>query len=191
MDADRIEALIYELLRGLGEDPDRDGLRNTPRRVGRMYDEILAGYRQDPAAVINGALFDVAYDEMVVVRDIEFASLCEHHLLPFIGHAHVAYIPNGKVIGLSKIPRIVDMFARRLQVQERLTSQIADFLTETLRPQGVAVVMEGLHMCSMIRGVKKADARMISSAMRGVFRHNLATRTEFMDHIQRPAAKDM
>lgn len=190
MDTDRIAALVTELLRELGEDPERDGLRNTPRRVGRMYAELLAGYRQDPEAVLNGALFDVAYDEMVLVRDIEFASLCEHHLLPFIGHAHVAYIPQGRVIGLSKIPRVVDMFARRLQVQERLTSQIADFLTDVLRPQGVAVVMEGAHMCSMMRGVKKADARMITSAMRGVFSHNLATRSEFMEHIRRPAARE-
>jgi GTP cyclohydrolase I len=190
MSEEKIESAVREILSLVGEDPQRDGLRNTPQRVRRMYAELLAGYGADPDAVINGALFDVDYDEMVVVRDIEFYSLCEHHMLPFIGHAHVAYIPKGKVIGLSKIPRIVDMFARRLQVQERLTSQVADFLMGTLKPQGVAVVMEGLHMCTMMRGVKKADARMVTAAMRGIFRHNPATRAEFMDHIHHPANKE-
>ncbi|MGQ0600229.1 MAG: GTP cyclohydrolase I FolE, partial [Anaerolineales bacterium] len=183
---ENIEAAVREILLSVGEDPTRSGLLHTPQRVRKMYAELLSGYGADPDAVINGALFEVDYDEMVVVRDIEYYSLCEHHLLPFIGHAHVAYIPKGKVIGLSKIPRIVDMFARRLQVQERLTTQIANFLVDRLQPQGVAVVLDGLHMCSMMRGVKKADARMVTSAMRGLFRKNAATRAEFMQHIQHP-----
>jgi GTP cyclohydrolase I len=139
----------------------------------------------DPQKIINSALFHINYDEMVLVRDIEFYSLCEHHMLPFIGRAHVAYLPAGKVIGLSKIPRIVDMYARRLQVQERMTRQIADLLQTTLEPQGVAVVVEGMHLCSMMRGVKKHDARMTTSAMHGAFRANLATRQEFLDNISR------
>ncbi|NLG96401.1 MAG: GTP cyclohydrolase I FolE [Chloroflexi bacterium] len=173
------------MLAAFGEDPDRQGLQRTPERVARMFDELLAGYRTDPVELVNDALFEVEYDEMVIVRDIEFYSLCEHHILPFIGRAHVAYIPRGRVIGLSKIPRVVDMFARRLQVQERLTRQVADFLNELLHPQGVAVVMEGLHMCSMMRGVRKHDARMTTSAMLGGFRTNLATRMEFLDNISR------
>ncbi len=148
---------------------------------------MLAGYRVDPYKLINGALFEVEYDEMVIVRDIEFYSLCEHHMLPFIGRAHVAYLPNKKIIGLSKIPRIVDMFARRLQIQERLTKQIAEFLDEALHPHGVAVVIEALHLCSMMRGVKKHDSRMTTSSMLGYFRKNLATRTEFLDNISRSA----
>ncbi len=180
-----IQAAVREILLAIGEDPDREGLVNTPDRVARMYDELLVGYRTDPVKLINGALFNVDYDEMVVVKDIEFYSLCEHHLLPFFGHAHVAYIPNGKVIGLSKIPRIVDMFARRLQVQERMTKQIADFIQEVLQPQGVAVVIEGAHMCSMMRGVKKSQATMTTSTMLGVFRDNPKTRAEFLEHIGR------
>ena len=177
------------ILHSVGEDPDRDGLQRTPQRVARMYAELLAGYGMDPQALINGALFDVDYEEMVVVRDIEFSSLCEHHMLPFIGHAHVAYIPNGKVLGLSKIPRIVDMYAQRLQVQERLTTEIADFMMTTLNPHGVAVVLEAAHMCARIRGVRKHDARMVTSALRGIFRDEMSTRMEFMQHInmQRPA----
>lgn len=182
-----LENAILQLLQAVGEDPEREGLKFTPRRVARMYAELLAGYRVDPKAMINGALFDITYDEMVLVRDIEFYSLCEHHLLPIIGRVHVAYIPNGKVIGLSKIPRIVDMYARRLQVQERMTRQIADFIRDLLKPQGVAVVVEGLHLCSMMRGVKKHDARMTTSAMHGAFRANLATRQEFLDNISRGA----
>ncbi|MDW8327893.1 MAG: GTP cyclohydrolase I FolE [Anaerolineales bacterium] len=185
-----VPTIVRALLQALGEDPDRDGLRQTPERVSRMYAELLAGYQTDPQAVINGALFDVEYDEMVLVRNIEYYSLCEHHLLPFMGHAHVAYLPKGRLLGLSKIPRIVEMFARRLQVQERLTTQIADFLVETLQPQGVAVVIEGIHLCAMMRGVKKADARMVTSAMRGLFRSNAATRAEFMAHLNRPAVKE-
>jgi GTP cyclohydrolase I len=174
-------------LKALGENPDREGLKNTPRRVARMYSELLAGYHVDPVAMINGALFDVKYDEMVIVRDIEFYSLCEHHMLPFMGRVHVAYIPDGKVLGISKIPRVVDMYARRLQVQERMTRQIADFLRDLLKPQGVAVVVEALHLCMMMRGVKKHDARMTTSAMHGAFRANLATREEFLANISRGA----
>ncbi len=179
--------LILELLKAVGEDPAREGLKSTPERVARMYTELLCGYTADPQRIVNGALFDVKYDEMVIVRDIEFYSLCEHHMLPFIGRAHVAYIPDGKVLGLSKIPRIVDMYARRLQVQERMTRQIADFLRDLLKPQGVAVVVEAMHLCSMMRGVKKHDARMTTSAMHGAFRSNLATRQEFLDNISRGA----
>lgn len=185
IDIESVRKLIFDLLGAVGEDPTREGLRNTPDRVARMYTELLSGYNMDPEKFINGALFHINYDEMVLVRDIEFYSLCEHHMLPFIGRAHVAYLPAGKVIGLSKIPRIVDMYARRLQVQERMTRQIADLLQTTLEPQGVAVVVEGMHLCSMMRGVKKHDARMTTSAMHGAFRANLATRQEFLDNISR------
>jgi GTP cyclohydrolase I len=185
VDCDLLENATREILIAIGEDPEREGLKRTPERVARMYDELLSGYRIDPVKMVNEALFDVDYDEMVIVRDIEFNSLCEHHLLPFIGRVHVAYLPKGKVIGLSKIPRIVDMFAHRLQVQERLTKQIAEFLQELLNPAGVGVVIEALHLCSMIRGVKKHDARMTTSAMLGSFRTNIATRMEFLDNISR------
>ena len=185
VDVEAVKKIILELIKALGEDPEREGLQNTPDRVARMYSELLSGYRDVPARVVNGALFDVQYDEMVIVRDIEFYSMCEHHMLPFIGRAHVAYIPNGKVLGLSKIPRIVDMYARRLQVQERMTRQIADFISDLLKPQGVAVVIEAMHLCSMMRGVKKHGARMTTSAMHGAFRANLATRQEFLDNISR------
>lgn len=178
-----IESATRQLLEAVGEDPQREGLLNTPQRVARMYDELLSGYRIDPAKVINGALFAVDYDDMVIVRDIEYYSLCEHHMLPFVGHAHIAYIPNGKVIGLSKLPRIVDVFARRLQVQERMTHQIAGFINEVLQPKGVAVVLEGVHMCSMLRGVKKSHASMTTSTMLGVFREDEKTRAEFMAHL--------
>lgn len=188
LDTPAIETAVQSMLVAFGEDPNREGLARTPQRVARMYVELLAGYRTDSASLVNGAIFEVQYDEMVIVRDIEFYSLCEHHMLPFIGRAHVAYIPNGKVLGLSKIPRIVDMYARRLQVQERLTRQIADFLRDLLKPQGVAVVVEAMHLCSMMRGVKKHDARMTTSAMHGAFRANLATRQEFLDNISRGAA---
>lgn len=184
---EEVRGLISHLIAALGEDPQREGLKNTPHRVARMYTELLGGYDMDPERVVNGALFNISYDEMVLVRDIEFYSLCEHHMLPFLGRAHVAYIPAGKVIGLSKIPRIVDMYARRLQVQERMTRQIADFLQKNLQPQGVAVVVEAVHLCSMMRGVKKHDARMTTSAMHGAFRANLATRQEFLDNISRGA----
>jgi GTP cyclohydrolase I len=187
IDQEAIRESVEKMLRAFGEDPDREGLQRTPERVARMYEELLAGYRVDPVALVNDALFEVEYDEMVIVRDIEFYSLCEHHMLPFLGRAHVAYMPRGRVIGLSKIPRIVDMFARRLQVQERMTRQVADFINETLQPMGVAVVMEGLHMCSMMRGVRKHDARMTTSAMLGAFRNSMATRMEFLDNISRGA----
>ncbi len=187
IDEKKIEEAVLEILAALGENSGREGLIRTPLRVAKMYGELMAGYRVDPVALVNDALFDVTYDEMVIVRDIEFYSLCEHHMLPILGRAHVAYIPRGKVIGLSKIPRIVDMFARRLQVQERMTRQIADFINELLHPFGVAVVVEGLHLCSMMRGVKKHDARMTTSAMHGAFRSNLATRQEFLDNISRGA----
>ena len=187
VDFDAATKIMHDLIKALGEDPDREGLKNTPYRVARMYGELLCGYNMDPQKIVNGALFSIKYDEMVLVRDIEFYSLCEHHMLPFLGRAHVAYIPEDKVIGLSKIPRIVDMYARRLQVQERMTRQIADFLQTTLKPQGVAVVVEAVHLCSMMRGVKKHDARMTTSAMHGAFRANLATRQEFLDNISRGA----
>ncbi len=181
------ENAVLQLLRALGEQPEREGLRETPRRVARMYSELLSGYHADPEKIVNGALFNINYDQMVIVRDIEFYSLCEHHMLPFIGRAHVAYMPAGRVIGLSKIPRIVDIFARRLQVQERLTRQVADLLQQLLEPHGVAVVVEGLHLCTMMRGVKKHDARMTTSAMHGAFRTNPATRQEFLDNVSRGA----
>lgn len=180
-----IESATAEILEAIGEDPGREGLLKTPHRVAKMYDELLAGYRTDPLKLINGALFDVDYSDMVIVKNIEFYSLCEHHMLPFYGHVNVAYIPDGKVIGLSKIPRIVDLFARRLQVQERMTHQIAEFVQEVLQPQGVAVVAEGVHMCAMMRGVKKADASMTTSSMLGSFRENISTRMEFMEHLKR------
>jgi GTP cyclohydrolase I len=185
LDIEAAKKLISDLLRVVGEDPAREGLKNTPDRVARMYAELLSGYAEEPANIINNALFHVNYDEMVLVRDIEFYSLCEHHMLPFLGRAHVAYIPAGTVIGLSKIPRIVDMYARRLQIQERMTREIADYIQETLEPQGVGVVVEAIHLCAMMRGVKKHDARMTTSAMLGSFRANLATRQEFLNNISR------
>lgn len=185
LDKPTIENAVAMIVKAVGEDPDREGMKRTPERVARAFEELLVGYRTDPVELLNDAVFDVSYDEMVLVRDIEFYSLCEHHMLPFIGRAHVAYIPRGKVIGLSKIPRIVDLFARRFQVQERMTRQIADLLGELLNPHGVAVVLEGIHMCSMMRGVKKHDAKMTTSAMVGAFRKSMATRQEFLDSISR------
>lgn len=187
IDIKAVESAVNQIIIAIGEDPSREGLEKTPERVARMYEELLSGYRTDPHQMVNDALFEITYDEMVIVRDIEFYSLCEHHMLPFLGRAHVAYLPNGRVIGLSKIPRIVDLFARRLQVQERMTRQIADLLNELLYPKGVAVVVEGLHLCAMMRGVKKHDARMTTSAMHGAFRKSLATRQEFLDNISRGA----
>jgi GTP cyclohydrolase I len=180
-----IECAVETILDAIGEDPTREGLLRTPARVARMYEELTAGYHVDPDRLINDAIFDVTYDQMVVVKDIDYYSLCEHHMLPFLGQAHVTYIPDGRVIGLSKIPRIVEMFARRLQVQERMTQQIAEFLMDVLHPKGVAVVAEGLHMCAAMRGVKKANARMTTSAMLGTFQSNRATREEFFQHIGR------
>ena len=178
-----IHSAVRDILLQVGEDPTRQGLLKTPDRVARMYAEITAGYTTDPEKLINGALFDVDYSEMVLVKDIEFYSMCEHHMLPFFGHAHVAYIPDGKVIGLSKIPRIVDMFARRLQVQERMTSEIAAFLNETLHPRGVAVIVEGQHMCAMMRGVKKSQTRMVTRAMLGAYKDDAALRSELLAQI--------
>jgi GTP cyclohydrolase I len=178
-----IQTAVRSLLFNIGENPEREGLLGTPDRIARMYDELTEGYDVDPVKLINGALFNVDYDEMVIVRDIDFYSLCEHHMLPFYGRAHVAYIPDGKVIGLSKIPRIVEMFARRLQVQERMTKEIAEFIKETIQPQGVAVVVDGVHMCSMMRGVKKSGASMVTSTVLDAFKTNQKTRAEFMNHI--------
>jgi len=188
IDMDEVQSALQRILKAIGEDPDRDGLKRTPERIARMYAELLSGYQMDPVMVVNDALFEVKYDEMVIVRDIEFYSLCEHHMLPFMGRVHVAYIPDGKVLGLSKIPRIVDLYARRLQVQERMTRQIADFIRDLLHPQGVAVVVEALHLCMSMRGVQKHNARLTTSAMHGAFRANLATRQEFLDNISRGAS---
>lgn len=187
IDMPSIENAVRTMLVAFGEDPNREGLLNTPKRVARMYPELLRGYKTDAQKLLNNAIFNVTYDDMVIVRDIEFFSMCEHHMLPFMGRTHVAYIPKGQVIGLSKIPRIVDMFARRLQVQEQMTRQIADFLMDLLKPQGVAVVVEGLHLCAMMRGVKKHDARMTTSTMLGTFRTRVATRQEFLEHLNRGA----
>ena len=187
IDFSTIEKSVAMILKAIGEDPDREGLVNTPKRVAKAYSELLEGYRIDLVKLLNNATFAVDYDDMVIIRDIEFYSLCEHHMLPFLGRVHVAYLPDGKVIGLSKIPRIVDMFARRLQVQERMTRQIADLLDELLHPRGVAVVIEAMHLCSMIRGVRKHDSRMTTSAMLGAFRTREATRNEFLNHISRGA----
>ncbi len=180
-----IACAVRAILIAIGEDPDRQGLERTPDRVSRAFAELTAGYHVDPERLINDAIFDVTYDEMVIVRDIDYYSLCEHHLLPFFGRCHVGYIPDGRVIGLSKIPRIVEMFARRLQIQEQMTQQIAEFLQETLHPLGIAVVCEGVHMCSSMRGVKKANTRMVTSAMLGVFKRNQSTRSEFLSNIGR------
>lgn len=178
-----IEQAARQILLNIGEDPERDGLKRTPERIARMYDELTAGYTIDPKTLINDALFEVDYNELIVVKAIEFFSLCEHHTLPFFGKAHVGYIPNGQVLGLSKIPRIVDMFARRLQVQERLTRQIADFLDELLQPQGVAVVVEGMHLCSMMRGVKQSEAKMVTQTLKGLFQTESPMRQDFMRHV--------
>jgi len=182
----RIEAAVREILVEIGEDPDREGLVNTPERLHRMYYELTAGYHVNPERLINHAIFEVGYSEMVVVKDIPFYSLCEHHLLPFFGHAHVAYVPDGKVIGLSKIPRIVEMYARRLQVQERMTQQIAELLMDRLAPRGVGVVLEATHLCAAMRGVRKPGTVMTTAAVLGLFRRNEKTRAEFFAHIGRP-----
>ncbi|MFB3852900.1 MAG: GTP cyclohydrolase I FolE [Vicinamibacterales bacterium] len=179
-----METLIREVLRGLGEDPDREGLRATPRRVEKSLRFLTSGYATDVDKVLNGALFTVDYSEMVIVKDIDFYSLCEHHLLPFFGKCHVAYVPRTKVIGLSKIPRLVDVFARRLQVQERLTNQIAETIEQKIQPLGVAVVMEGTHLCMAMRGVEKQNSFAVTSAMLGAFRNNARTRMEFLELIK-------
>ncbi len=188
IDTEEVRRAVGQILSAVGEDPERDGLKRTPERVARMYAELLSGYHVEPASVVNDALFQVKYDEMVIIRDIEFYSLCEHHLLPFMGRVHVAYLPDGKVLGLSKIPRVVDLYSHRLQVQERMTRQIADFVRDILQPKGVAVVVEALHLCMMMRGVQKHNARMTTSAMHGAFRSNPATRQEFLDNISRGAS---
>jgi len=185
-----IQKAIRDVLITIGEDPDRQGLLKTPDRVARMYDELTAGYHIDTEKMINGALFDVDYDEMVLVKDIEFYSLCEHHMLPFFGKAHVAYIPDGKVIGLSKIPLLVEMFARRLQVQERMTAEIAHFLQATLNPKGVAVIVEGSHMCAMMRGVKKSETNMTTSTMLGGLKEDRDQRAEFLAQVARVSHRD-
>lgn len=182
-----VEAAVRQILSEIGEDPERPGLVGTPDRVHRMYAELTAGYGIDPRKLLNDAIFEVDYSEMVVVKDIAFHSLCEHHLLPFTGTASVAYVPDGRVIGLSKIPRIVEMYARRLQIQERLTQQIADFLMSELSPQGVGVVVEATHMCVVMRGVKKPGTVMTTSAVLGLFRRSDKTRAEFLSHLQRQA----
>lgn len=180
--------LYRELLRRAGEDPTRDGLLKTPDRMERSLEYLTRGYSQSPTEILQGALFDVDYEEMVIVRDIEFYSLCEHHMLPFFGKAHVAYIPQGKVIGLSKAARLVDVFARRLQVQERMTRQIADAVVEAIRPQGVAVILEAQHLCMMMRGVEKQGSITTTSSMLGVFRDQAQTRNEFLSLLRRPQA---
>ena len=177
------EDLYTELITRLGEDPGRDGLIKTPERTAQAMSYLTKGYQEDPEKILRGALFEVDYDEMVIVRDIEVLSLCEHHMLPFFGKVHVAYIPKGKVIGLSKIPRLVEVFARRLQVQERLTRQIADSIQEAIEPQGVGVVIEARHLCMMMRGVEKQHSSTVTSAMLGVF-HQQNTRTEFLSLVQ-------
>ncbi len=187
IDYKEIEKSVHNILLAVGENPEREGLIKTPSRVARAYGELLEGYRTDPLKLVNKATFKADYDDMVIIRDIEFYSLCEHHMLPFLGRAHVAYLPKGEVIGLSKIPRIVDMFSRRLQIQEKMTRQIADFINTLLEPRGVAVVVEAVHLCGMIRGVRKHDSRMTTSSMLGAFRNNEATRIEFLDNISRGA----
>jgi GTP cyclohydrolase I len=178
---------IKEVLKALGEDPNREGLARTPERSEKALRYLTSGYSADIGQIVNGALFDVKYDEVVIVRDIEFFSLCEHHLLPFFGKMHVAYLPDSKVLGLSKIPRIVDVFARRLQIQERLTQQVAETLQELLKPRGVAVICEARHFCMMMRGVEKQHSGAITSTMLGAFRANKATRDEFLALVGRPS----
>lgn len=180
-----LERLITELLSQIGEDPSREGLLKTPERVAKMYGFLTQGYHEDADAVLNKAVFTERYSEMVIVRDIDFFSLCEHHLVPFYGKCHIAYIPNGKIIGLSKMPRVVEVFARRLQVQERLTQQIADTIFSRLKPQGVGVVMEARHLCMMMRGVEQHDSVATTSAMLGTFRDDVKTRAEFLTLLQR------
>jgi GTP cyclohydrolase I len=185
-----ISSAVENILYSIGEDPERQGLLKTPERVARMFGELTAGYQTDPQKLINGAIFDVEYSEPVLVKDIEFYSLCEHHMLPFYGRVHVAYIPNGKVIGLSKIPRIVEMFARRLQVQERMTSEIANFLMDAIHAKGVAVMVEGAHMCAMMRGVKKSQASMTTTAMLGDFKEDKSLRSEFIAQVSKHHTDD-
>ena len=185
LEAASTQELYRELLRRMGEDPDRDGLVRTPERMEKSMAFLTKGYAMDVTDVLHDALFDVDYDEMVIVKDIEFFSQCEHHLLPFFGKAHIAYVPNGKVIGLSKIPRLVDVFARRLQVQERLTRQVGEAIQEAINPQGVAVILEAQHLCMMMRGVEKQHSSTVTSAMLGVFKEQIQTRNEFLSLVRR------
>jgi len=178
-----IEKNVRQILEEIGEDPDREGLKNTPSRVAKAYEFLTQGYKRDLNEVLNNAVFDEKYDEMVIVKDIDFYSMCEHHLLPFYGKVHVAYIPDGKIVGLSKVPRIVDVFAQRLQVQERMTQEIADTLDKCLNPRGVAVVVEAYHMCMMMRGVQKQNSITTTSAMHGIFTEDARTRSEFLNLI--------
>jgi GTP cyclohydrolase I len=181
------EDLVREMIVRLGEDPAREGLVRTPERVHRAYQHLMKGYKEDAGAMLKAALFTVTYDEMVIVKDVEMFSLCEHHMLPFFGKVHVAYIPNGKVIGLSKIPRLIEIFSRRLQIQERLTTQIAESIQNAIEPQGVGVVIEARHLCMMMRGVEKQHSAAVTSSMLGCFRNEQETRTEFLSLIhQRP-----
>ena len=182
--SDPIESLIEGVIKELGEDPTRDGLQKTPQRVAKALRFLTKGYREDPVEILNDALFEVSYDEMVLVKDVDFYSLCEHHMLPFFGRVHVAYIPNGKVVGLSKVPRLVGMLARRLQVQERFTMQIAETLQQALSPRGVAVVCESIHLCMMMRGVEQQNAFAITSSLKGAFQDDPKTRAEFMELIR-------
>ena len=184
LDTASTQDLYHELIRRIGEDPTRDGLIETPKRIEKSMDFLTRGYGQTVTEVLHNALFDVDYDEMVIVKDIEFFSLCEHHMLPFFGKAHLAYVPNGKVIGLSKTARLVDVFARRLQVQERLTSQVAGAIQEAIQPQGVAVIIEAQHLCMMMRGVEKQGSSTITSAMLGVFKTQQQTRNEFLSLVR-------
>ena len=188
LDTATTQELYREIIRRIGEDPDRDGLQNTPQRMEKSMAYLTRGYDQSVTDVLHNALFDVDYDEMVIVKDIEFFSLCEHHLLPFFGKAHVAYVPNGKVIGLSKTARLVDVFARRLQVQERLTREIAEAIEEAIHPQGVAVILEAQHLCMMMRGVEKQHSSTVTSAMLGVFKTQLQTRNEFLSLVGRKSS---
>jgi len=175
---------VSTMLRALGDGVDAKGTADTPKRVANMYDEMLSGYATDPVELLNNAMFDVEYDEMVVVKDIDFYSLCEHHLLPFYGKAHVGYLPNQKVVGLSKIPRLVEMYARRLQVQERMTQEIAAIMDCLIEPAGVGVVVEAQHLCAAMRGVRKPNTVMTTSALRGLFKKNASTREEFFSHVR-------
>jgi GTP cyclohydrolase I len=184
-----IEQLVNGLLVGLGEDPSREGLRKTPERVTKMFEFLTKGYSENVAEVLKKAVFTERYSEMVIVKDIDFYSLCEHHMLPFYGKCHIAYIPKGKIVGLSKLPRLVEVFSRRLQVQERLTQQIADTLYQVLKPQGVGVVMEARHLCMMMRGVEKQNSVATTSAMLGSFRKDVKTRSEFLTLIQSELSK--
>lgn len=179
-----MEAKIKEILKFIGEDPEREGLKDTPKRFVKMLQELTTGYKMSAKKIINSAIFNIKYDEMVLVKNIEFVSLCEHHLLPFFGSCNIAYLPDGKIIGLSKIPRIVDVFSKRLQVQEKMTEEIAEILQKTLQPKGVAVVVEAYHSCMMFRGVKKIQAKMVTSSMRGLFKKDERTRMEFLNLIK-------